>query len=737
MYIPRANPDLHSPIEVLDARFNDISDSSDKFQRVWDSLHDDELQFVANEIYKCKTDVRYFINNYYVIKDQHGELMAMHTLRDQQEEIYCVVQELWQKQGWFKIIILKPRQCGGTTFSDGIILQATIFVERMFSIVMAQDEDTSAELYRRLLDALNWLPWWMRPERESKQQERHIVFQRKDEKRRMVDPGLASTMIISNSQKAAGVAIGRTVRAGHFSEVSRWPDPTVWTADIEPSMNARDTRAFMESTAYGRTGLFWHMWRAAEAGKSDWTPVFIPVYKVRKYFTPVLKGEDFQLDSEEKALRASVKHKENFTIPLGFFKWRRRKRQAVINAEGRDDTFFESYPSTPGEAFINSGFCAFPKKCLNEQEREHCYDPILIGEIGYTGPDSLPELRLHKPESNEIMDKPDRQSRFWVWEEPDQNDAVEYYLGCDVSSGDGRDYTDIVVYRIGYGPEPHVQVCEWHGLANPSHVARIVAAIGYWYHTCEVAVEYQGPGITTGDELRLVIDYVNLYRWKTADRLNSTTQHIHWLTNSRTREDMINRMNEALLDRTVILRNRHLIEEMRDFGWEERDTRAEAMSGNDDMVAANCIAICALHQSGKRQEWAENNLGANITRHPNALPSTPAIYAVYDKFGLQCSPQHYESESEADKFIAAAELKYNRKLRDVWKVVPIQVSRANTFWSPIWQNDGAEHELAAIHGFDGRSQMMHPDVVSAVRKKLHIESKFGNVYSIAELDDDN
>ena len=439
----------------------------------------------------------------------------------------------------------------------------------------------------------------------------------------------------NHNYPTSGIMTHNTVRNFLGSEASRWPDAQVWTTDIKPSLNAPDMVGFIESTAFGRSGLYYNMWRAAEAGKSIWRALFIPVYKVRKYSLPVYKSDNFILTADERSLRRNVKAKENFTIPLGFFKWRRNEIVETINATGSDESHYESYPVTPTEAFISSGFGAFPRKCLNEQSEQHCRDPILIGEIEYNGPEQAPILKLHKPEPDELLDKPKYHNRLWVWELPNENEAIEYYGSGDISSGDGRDYTDLPFYRIGYGLEPTVMVAEWHGLINPSHAAKVVAALGYWYHTCELAIEYAAAGVTTGDELRWVLDYPNIYRWKHMDKVSGVaTQHIHWLTNMRTREDMINRMGEALLDKTIIIRNRHTIEEMRDFGRFEGEIKAQGIDNNDDAAVANCINVCALHQSGKRQEFAEaTGLAGEGGKHAYLLPKTPQLFAIHNQFG--------------------------------------------------------------------------------------------------------
>ncbi len=735
MKIPRKDKEVSEIVEALDARLM-LADGDPA--KAWDTVTPDELTYIDRELERVVTDRRYYLENYHCITDENGRLQTLYPFWDHQEIIYEALTLEWDENGCARLIILKPRQCGGTVWSAGIIFQATIFTPQAYSLMMAHEDDASAEIDRRVRVAFDNLPWWMRPDILSRQTERHWIFQRHQADKRMSDPGLGSTLLISNAQRKAGVAIGRTIRCAHFSEVSRWPDASLYTADIKPSMNARDILAIMESTAFGRNGLFFNQWRAAESGKSVWTPIFIPVYRVRKYYLPLLKGAAFTLSSEEKTLRANVKQKENFTIPLSFFNWKRQDIIETINSTGSDEDHYEAYPTTPGEAFISSGFCAFPKKCINEQEKLWCCDPSKIGEIEYNGPDNEPILRLHTPLPEELLDKPDRINRLWIWEFPDDNDLVEYYISGDIGGGaEGNDFTDIAIYKLPSHPSDSMDlVAEWHGLGNPSHIAKIIAALGYWYHNAEVAVEYMKAGVTTGDELFHQLDYPNIYRWKNLDKVTgSLTMHIHWLTNSRTRDDAINRMNERLLDRTIKIRNRHTIEEMRDFGRLEGDGRAEGLDNNDDMVMANIINVCASHQSGRMSSEPE---GAGSSRS-HLLPRANRTWGVYDHLMRQIDQS--DSEEFIKKILDNAAKKYNGRVEEIvgknsmsstprvlgWAVkLPdsstlvsareVMVMQANTPYSPIHDANGAEHELHYRHGIPERQVL--PEIVQVYREIL-------------------
>jgi hypothetical protein len=1120
--LPRRDNPLNDAIEALDEKYTEAQRRAKTDIEIvpiaWSLLDRDELKFIDEQVGKS-IDRRYFMENYYVIRDEAGRLRTLYPFWDHQEMIYEVIEEEWNGKGCVRLIILKPRQAGSTAWNGALIYHGTIFQPNSFSLVMAQRSDISLEIYTRIMvEAHPHIPWWLRAETSSKQQGLRVLFQRSDDVRRDTDPGLGSTILISDAQKSAGIAIGRTIRnllgcltarnyvltpdnyllsiagvqigsevlipggglgkvtafsarpageifdgaehgyrittwcnpafplegtgnhrvlccrlmdrfklerraqnasdighrrenkivieydlkefsqitkddfmvipvtpitcngvlpeggispyrpqgggsvnswfppdpsrefgfaiglylaegsisnsvtitldqderaladrfaaavgiqygkvngnagtrtlhfhfynaafriwlkenlgrkdgkrvprwawslgrefllgivegmilgdghlssvdhgssfcstrahlavgireavcslglgyggiltreAGFFygrncqriyhvrfgrltdnairsefgwekasreskrdvahyyysadkseiyirvheiervelgmvydievdtpehvymlpgavthnSEVSRWPDAQVWTSDIKPSLNAPDMLGILESTAFGRNGLYWNMWNAAEKGKSIWRALFIPVYKVTKYYLPVYKRENFALTPEEKKIRRAVLEREQFKIPIGFFKWRRQDIIETINSTGSDETHKEAYPITSKEAFLSSGDCAFPKKELDRQSRENVRDPKWVGEIEYVSMDDPPILHLHTPIDDEIADKPDKFNRFWVWEEPIAD--AEYYLGADVASGEARDFSDAYIMRLGWGSEPDVQVAEWHGKMNASHYARVLAAIGHWYNDCEVAVEYTQSGITTGDELRWVIDYPNLYRWKRLDVItNVNTQHIHWVTNQRTRDDAINRYCEALLDHSIVERNHHGIEELRDFARYEGEGKAQGIDNNDDMCMARLICKGASHQSNKRQEMTESRAmgtGQSSATVAGLMPKAPQVFSLVDQYGRTI--QQVSSIDAGNKLISECEKKYKIKLADTWRIIPVTVMKCNTPWSPAYDDPNSAQAQLMAGGLEPRHQTL--EIIQIYRDMLNHQQHTG------------
>lgn len=692
--IPRKNRELNDAIEVLDEKFMLCREN---IQEAWASLAADELHFIDTEIEKC-LDARYYLENYHCIKTENGQLKTFYPFWDHQEIVHEAIEEEFAANGYCLIIILKPRQAGISTWISSRMFHRTIFLPQSFTMLVGQNAETAGHIFGMMENAYHLLPWWLRPEYLYKTKGDYMEFQRGDEIKRMTDPGLASAIQVSNAQKMTGVAIGRTLRNFHGSEVSRWPNADIFTADIEPSMNASDEFGIMESTAFGREGLYYEHWRGSVAGDTGWRPVFIPVYRVTKYSLPTPKN--FALTQEEITFNARVKREENVEIPDTFWAWRRRRERAAIASTGGPWAHYESYPITPDEAFQSSGICAFDRSSLAFQSMKNARKPQWVGEISLISVDHnhVNTDLIREVAPNEIL--PKRKGgksgeRLWIWEMPEAGET--YYLGADSALGvvDG-DYSVAEVFRVGRGADPDEQVAEWWGWMNPKHFARMLAALGIWYNGAEISSEYQQAGITTGDTLK-DLDYPKLYRPQHKDRVAMTlTNYLHWMTTSKTRDQIIVGMNEALLEKSIILHSEDLIDEMRDFS--SLGGRFEGQGNHDDGTMASMIALYCL-----RETAAHLKTDTNTDRQRQQ--GEVYIWGVYDQFMRQCG--QYNTQAEAERVANGT---------PGWKIQPILVCNANTIFSPIFSANGAESELHSRHGL--HSTEITPDVVYAYKSAM-------------------
>ena len=712
--IPRKDTTLNDAIDVLNEH---LIKANNDIPLAWEYLrqYDDHLAFVEDQLDKC-LDRDFFLENYYAIKTENNFIKTLYPYWDHQNLLREAIDEEWRAKGRCLVIVLKPRQAGITVWVSATMVHRVLFTPNVSLLTVAQNSVTSGKIFKMMNNAYQNLPWWMRPDRLFAQEEKYMEFQRADETQRMTDPGLGSIIQVEHAQKMTGVAIGHTLQAFHGSEVSRWPNADVWTSDIEPSLNAKHRYGVMESTAYGRNGLYFDHWKGSVDGDTDWRAVFIPVYKVRKYIDMGRdymgrKSQPFILTKEESSFTDKILKEEKYEIPNEFWAFRRQKVKASIRSTGAPWNHYECYPIDPSEAFQSSGVCAFDRMSLQNQRLSNVCKPLWVGEIalvnveaGVVNTDMIREvaddelLPKRKSDNNQL-----KRDRLWVWEWPEE--GAVYYVGSDTALGvpDG-DYSVAEVWRLGMGAEPDTQVAEWWGHCPPSDFAKINAALGFWYRgqnsASEVATEYQGPGITCGDKLK-DMDYPNLYRPMHKDRVqNPYTNWFHWMTNQKTRDSIIATMNEALLAHTVCIRSEDLIDEMVDFG--SLGGRFEGQGNHDDGVMSSMIGLYCMRETTlhiKQAGVAEESM--------HRQTADLNVYAVYDNLMRQRG--QYASEAQA-KEVASD--------KTGWSVRPLMVCKANTAWSPIFHGSGAHRDLHQKFGM--KSVDILPDVVASYQQVLDV-----------------
>ena len=686
MRVKRKNDELNDAIELLDQYYEASGHNADIASQMCNAS--DNL-FINGELERCLLLPDYFLQNYYIIRPENQELQALFPYREEQDMIVEAMDEEWEQHGCCKMAIVKGRQFGGTTIVQARMFQHTIFHEQAYTMIVAQDKERSDHIINMSNTAYSLLPWWMKPEQKFKTKAEGITFQREDDQEIALNPGLGSVLRISHAAKAAGVAIGKSLSALHGSETSRWPNPEVWEGDLRPSMRAPNGFYIVESTGYGKNGIFYDFCMDIKHGnEEDWRLLFVPTYRVKRYSLPLKKGEHITLTEPQQKFHDKIKREDNFEIPPEAWKFRqyglRRKNKAG---------FLESYPFTLDEAFQNSGRCAFDLDAIEEQRMAAPTNPNLAGEIKLSGKKPILEVRDVSPSEELPVRKTGRGGhRLWIWEMP-QKDAI-YYLGSDASAGvKGGDYSCCEVWKLGMGfdekgrPCKNVQVAEWWGWENPKRYARIVLALGYLYNAAEISNEYQMAGMTVGDTL-VDEDYPNLWRPRHKDRAKMLfTVHVHWVTTTKTRDLIIGEMQDALLMNTVIVNSQDLLEEMSNFAALEGSGKFEGVDDNDDGVMSAMIGLYCMTEAFRYER--ESSLSDGVTRPSQVDPSNPnplwgvipfewtGPWVIRNSAMQMVSGRVYSQKEEAERLI---------KGREGLKVMPHWAfAAANPWISPLHQ----------------------------------------------------
>lgn len=204
-----------------------------------------------------------------------------------------------------------------------------------------------------------------------------------DSKLEMKFPKRGSSFFIGTAgQKAVGR--GDTIDRAHLSEASFYDNLASILAGISEA--AEYGQIDIESTPNGHEE-FYDMWQKAKAGKSPYTPIFIPWFIDDEYSADSLTQKEkdglsdsvgkmfdepeseMKLTEEENRLIERVKLEWKIDLTMGQIKWRRYK------IWDKGDLFWQEYPEDDVSCFLQSGRSVF-KNIITEPSRKIPMDDI-------------------------------------------------------------------------------------------------------------------------------------------------------------------------------------------------------------------------------------------------------------------------------------------------------------------------------------------------------------------------
>lgn len=503
-----------------------------------------------------------YIENCLKIKTKSGTVVPF-RLNDAQRKLYAVAKRQQDDGKPVRLIILKARQLGFSTLTEGLIFHACATRKNVNALIVAHREDATANLFRMSKLFYDELPAPVKPMlRASNAQE--LVFENPSKLRseREARPGLRSRIRCAT---AGGRGIGRsdTLQCVHLSEYAFWPDGADGKAStlagiLQAVPSLPGTMVVIESTANGFED-FKERWDAAVAGENDFEPVFFAWFENPDYSMPVVPGTEWT--PEERDLKAT------YQLTDEQLQWRRWC--IANNCGGSLDMFRQEYPTSPGEAFLHSGTGVFD----NEQivlRLERLPSPAGRGEFT--------DGEWTESETGAIT----------LYELPEE--GVPYVLGGD-TAGEGSDYfTAIVIDNVSGRIAAKLR----QKYSEPEYVRQIYA-LGRFYNDALVAIE---TNFSTYPVMKLQeMEYPNQYSREREDTYTRQMRKSYgFRTDRQSRPRAIANLVEVFSSHPEWFTDRELLEEMLTFCYNE-DHRPEALAGkHDDLVMGAAITYAVRHQ---------------------------------------------------------------------------------------------------------------------------------------------
>jgi hypothetical protein len=275
-------------------------------------------------------DTPLFCEKVLQIRDMQGRLVPL-RLNRAQLHAHALMEEQRRRIGMVRALVLKGRKQGLSTYVGGRFYHRVSMREGLAARVLAHKMDSSDDLFgivRRYQDN-NWL----HPKTETSSA-KELSF--------------ADTDSHYKVQTAGSEDIGRggTAQFLHASEFAFWRNANEQLAAIGNVVaDVPGTEIVLESTANGQGNAYHNLWQAAEAGESQYIPIFVPWFWEDRYVAPV--AEDFELDDFERDYAAAYGG-----LSLAQMAWRRNKIREY--GRGYEWLFDQEFPACPSLAFVTS-----------------------------------------------------------------------------------------------------------------------------------------------------------------------------------------------------------------------------------------------------------------------------------------------------------------------------------------------------------------------------------------------
>lgn len=485
-----------------------------------------------------------------------------------------------------RIIILKARQMGFSTLTEGILFKRTATRFNVESRIVAHTDEATTNLYNMYRLFYEKLPDKMKPQlRASNAKE--LIF---DVPNHGSGVGLKSR-VKCNTAGTAGLGRSDMVTNLHISEFAFWPgDKEEAYSSLMQAVPAKPgTMVIIESTANGYE-QFKDMWDKAVAGESDYEPVFFAWYEMAEYAMPY---DGSKLTDEERELKTA------YGLTNEQIAWRRWKIKNDFN--GNVDKFRQEFPANPEEAFLMSGTPVFDVQKVAERIAELEKEEVRTGRFLYEWNDPDTE--------DKIVDYSfGAGTEIRIYREPEE--GVPYVIGAD-TKGQGKDFYAATVLDNSTGERVatlHMQVNE----AKP--FTHQLYCLGKWYNDALIGVE-MNFNLSPIEELQR-LHYPKQYVRREYDSYKKNVKEQYgWKMDGNTRPLIIDKEASVVTEHIELFHDVPTLREMMTFQYDDKG-RPDAMAGyHDDLLFSDMIAneireqqsfARTVMKDGKKTEWADD-----------------------------------------------------------------------------------------------------------------------------------
>lgn len=512
-------------------------------------------------------------NHCHIINKKRQDQLLI--FNEAQDDVYKVIQANKRKGKRSLILVLKARQLGMSTFTEGLGTTLCVMYPNQSMFIMTHEEKASQQLYGMAHYYYENFPSWLKQDCEIIKDNQSLMS--------FTNGSKIQTMVASPN--SSGTGRGQTFTFAHLSEFDWWNGDALGILAGVLSACTQDAIVIIETTANG-CGNFKKLWDKAVADKlegkeNEWIPLFY-AWNTDKQYRKEYTG--FKLTKEELRL------KEKYGLDNEQIAWRRSKIETEF--AGNVTLFNQEFPISPEEAFISSGKCIFDLNVVGERKEELRESPVMEDK-GYF---------LYDIEYDSYLNERKIKNYKWV---SDHNNGyitlhkkvgkrLPYVLAVD-PAGDGSDFTAMTVLDN----RSCEQVCVTHANGLQSfEIACQAYCLGMYYNEALIASETNfAPEVMT---ILKELGYPNLYITQTEgnNMLNGLQKKYGFRTTTVTRPYLISMLIEYVNKNSSLLNNYQTLIEAENFvrvykvidGRTKQKEQANA-GAHDDLLMSLGIAL--------------------------------------------------------------------------------------------------------------------------------------------------
>ena len=296
------------------------------------------------------------------VVNEDGELVPL-IYRPAQRKVERALQAQRDKGLPQRVVVLKSRKVGVSTWTQAKMLQRTTLRERQRSLVVAQDNSTAGVLFEIAQTAYRYLPGHidprLKPDIASDSDTIGRKFMHFGNRSRLArhagDVGVDSRLEIDTAKEVTA-GRGKTIHNLHSSESAFWTNPGKVLSLYNAVPDRPETLIVAESTANGHNE-FKVFWDNSVKGLTGFTAVFIGWTEdencTRPFADPDERARFMEQIGKGEFGADEPRLIERYGCTPEQLHWRRLTIAAKTG--GKVSLFKQEYPSFPQEAFVGSG----------------------------------------------------------------------------------------------------------------------------------------------------------------------------------------------------------------------------------------------------------------------------------------------------------------------------------------------------------------------------------------------